>query len=60
MSRASTLDQNFDLQLDVLTKAGCERLFEEKKSGKAGAKRPEFEAALALPAVHRRARGVEV
>jgi DNA invertase Pin-like site-specific DNA recombinase len=46
-ARVSTLDQNLDLQRDALTKAGCERIFEEKKSGKAGAKRPEFEAALA-------------
>ena len=43
----STLDQNLDLQRDALTKARCERLFEEKKSGKAGIKRPEFETALA-------------
>ena len=33
-ARVSTLDQNLDLQRDALTKAGCERLFEEKKSGK--------------------------
>ena len=46
-ARVSTLDQNLDLQRDALRKAGCERLFEEKKSGKAGTKRPEFEAALA-------------
>ena len=46
-ARVSTLDQNLDLQRDALKKAGCERLFEEKKSGKAGTKRPEFEAALA-------------
>ena len=46
-ARVSTLDQNLDLQRDTLRKAGCERLFEEKKSGKAGTKRPEFEAALA-------------
>src|ERR1700709_2330854 len=45
-ARVSTLDQNLDLQRDALTKAGCERLFEEKKSGKAGTKRPEVEAAL--------------
>ncbi|GAA0263569.1 DNA-invertase hin [Methylorubrum aminovorans] len=45
-ARVSTLDQNLDLQRDALGKAGCERLFEEKKSGKAGTKRPEFEAAL--------------
>ena len=46
-ARVSTLDQNLDLQRDALTKAGCERLFEEKKSGKAGTKRPAFEEALA-------------
>lgn len=42
----STLDQNLDLQRDALLRAGCEKIFEEKKSGKAGTKRPEFEAAL--------------
>lgn len=47
-ARVSTLDQNLDLQRDALTKTGCERVFEEKKSGKAGTKRPEFEAALAF------------
>lgn len=47
-ARVSTQDQNLDLQRDALTKAGCERLFEEKKSGKAGTKRPAFEAALAF------------
>ena len=48
-ARVSTLDQNqnLDLQRDALTKAGCERLFQDKKSGKVGTKRPEFEAALA-------------
>jgi len=46
-TRVSTLHQNLDLQRDALTRAGCEKIFEEKKSGKAGTKRPEFEAALA-------------
>ena len=46
-ARVSTLNKNLDLQRDALRKAGCERLFEEKKSGKTGTKRPEFEAALA-------------
>jgi DNA invertase Pin-like site-specific DNA recombinase len=46
-ARVSTLDQSLDLQRDALTRAGCEKIFEEKKSGKAGTKRPEFEAALA-------------
>jgi DNA invertase Pin-like site-specific DNA recombinase len=46
-TRVSILDQNLDLQRDALTRAGCERLFEGKKSCKAGTKRPEFEATLA-------------
>lgn len=46
-ARVSTADQNLDMQRDALTRAGCEKIFEEKKSGKAGSKRPEFEAALA-------------
>jgi DNA invertase Pin-like site-specific DNA recombinase len=47
-ARVSTLDQNLDLQRDALTKAGCDRIFEEKKSGKAGTRRPAFEDALAF------------
>ena len=47
-ARVSTLDQNLDLQRDALTRAGCTKIFEEKKSGRAGTKRPEFEAALAF------------
>jgi DNA invertase Pin-like site-specific DNA recombinase len=46
-ARVSTLDQNLDMQRDALTRAGCEKIFEEKKSGKAGTKRPELDAALA-------------
>lgn len=45
-ARVSTADQNLDMQRDALTRAGCEKIFEEKKSGKAGSKRPELEAAL--------------
>jgi len=32
-ARVSTLDQNLDLQIDALTKAGCQRLFDDKMSG---------------------------
>src|SRR4051812_44166075 len=46
-ARVSTEDQNLDLQRDALRKAGCKKIFEEKESGRAGTKRPAFEAALA-------------
>lgn len=46
-ARVSTKDQNLDMQGDALTRAGCEKIFDENKSGKAGTKRPAFEAALA-------------
>src|SRR3954466_8816680 len=45
-ARVSTEDQNLDLQRDALKKAGCTKIFEEKESGRAGTKRPAFEAAL--------------
>jgi DNA invertase Pin-like site-specific DNA recombinase len=44
-ARVSTTDQNLDLQRDALTKAGCERIFEEHASG-ARDDRPELAAAL--------------
>ncbi|GJE78111.1 recombinase family protein [Methylorubrum suomiense] len=45
-ARVSTVDQNLDLQLDALRRAGCDRIFEEKRSGKAGTNRPELGRAL--------------
>ncbi len=32
-ARVSTQDQNLDLQIDALTKAGCDKIYEEKASG---------------------------
>ncbi len=47
-ARVSTQDQNLDLQRDALLRVGCEKIFEEKESGRAGTKRPALEAALAF------------
>jgi DNA invertase Pin-like site-specific DNA recombinase len=44
-ARVSTEDQNLDLQRDALTKAGCERVFEDTASG-ARDDRPGLAAAL--------------
>lgn len=44
-ARVSTRDQNPEAQTDVLTAAGCERIFTDKASGKL-AKRPELDKAL--------------
>ena len=44
-ARVSTRDQNLELQLDALTKAGCERIYQEKVSG-ARASRPELDELL--------------
>jgi DNA invertase Pin-like site-specific DNA recombinase len=40
-ARVSTLEQNLDLQLQALKKAGCKKFFREKVSG-ARRERPEF------------------
>lgn len=37
------------MQRDVLKRAGCENIFEEKKSGKAGTKRSEVVLAFLQP-----------
>lgn len=44
-ARVSTLDQNLDLQLKALKKAGCQKVFREKASG-ATRQRPEFQRML--------------
>ena len=44
-ARVSTRDQNLELQLDALGKAGCERIFTDKLSG-AQVERPGLKEAL--------------
>ncbi len=44
-ARVSTQDQNIGLQLEALTKAGCERIFDDKLSG-SRAERPGLTKAL--------------
>ena len=44
-ARVSTEDQNLELQIDALLKAGCERIFKEKVSGK-NTDRPELQKLL--------------
>ena len=46
-ARVSTLDQHLDLQIDALTKAGCNRLFDDKMSG-SRAERPGLAKALEM------------
>jgi len=45
-ARVSTDDQTLDLQLDALTEAGCETLYQEHASGKKNVARPELENCL--------------
>lgn len=44
-ARVSTTDQNLDAQIDALTEAGAEKIYQEKITGKS-AKRPELERLL--------------
>lgn len=46
-ARVSTQDQNLDLQRDALTKAGCQKIFEDKMSG-TRAERPGLARALEM------------
>ena len=41
-ARVSTTDQNLNLQIDALEKAGCEKIYQEKASG-AKSERPELD-----------------
>ncbi|BBP02557.1 recombinase family protein [Sulfuriferula nivalis] len=46
-ARVSTQDQNLDLQVDALTKAGCKKLFDDKISGNSK-ERPGLTKALEM------------
>lgn len=41
-ARVSTTDQNLDRQIEALKKAGAEKIFEEKMSGKSMTDREEL------------------
>ncbi len=45
-ARISTIDQNLDLQLDALSRAGCEKVFRDEGVSGAKAKRPGLEETL--------------
>jgi DNA invertase Pin-like site-specific DNA recombinase len=44
-ARVSTLDQNLDMQIDALNRVGCDRIYQEKVSGKKD-DRPELSRCL--------------
>ncbi len=45
-ARVSTVGQSLDVQLDKLTKANCNKVFKEKRSGRQAENRPQLQAAL--------------
>lgn len=45
-ARVSSAGQSLDVQLDKLAKAGCAKVYREKRSGRQAENRPELQAAL--------------
>jgi DNA invertase Pin-like site-specific DNA recombinase len=45
-ARVSSAGQNLDRQLGALVAEGCDRIFQEKASGKSTKNRPELEKAI--------------
>lgn len=45
-ARVSSTGQSLDVQRDQLSLAGCDKLFEEKRSGRSASDRPQLQAAL--------------
>lgn len=46
-ARVSSAGQSLDVQLDKLDRAGCTKVYKEKRSGRQAETRPELQAALA-------------
>lgn len=44
-ARVSSVVQSLDVQLEKLAKAGCTRVYKEKRSGRQAETRPELRAA---------------
>lgn len=45
-ARVSTVGQSLEIQIESLTKEGCEKIFEEKASGKSADNREQLQSAL--------------
>jgi len=45
-ARVSASHQNLDRQIALLKRAGCKKIFKEKRSGREGIKRPQLEKAI--------------
>ncbi|WP_371741645.1 recombinase family protein [Novosphingobium sp. 9U] len=45
-ARVSSVGQSLDLQVQALKDAGCQKVYQEKRSGKSGTERPELTKAL--------------
>jgi DNA invertase Pin-like site-specific DNA recombinase len=45
-ARVSANHQNLDRQIALLKRAGCKKIFREKRSGREGIRRPQLEKAI--------------
>ncbi|WP_115529367.1 MULTISPECIES: recombinase family protein [Xanthomonas] len=45
-ARVSSIGQSLDVQLDKLSRSGCNKIYKEKRSGRQAHNRPELQAAL--------------
>ena len=58
-ARVSAQHQNLDQQLGALVAEGCDRVFQEKASGRSTMGRPQLEKAIAALGTRRRAGAAE-